>query len=100
MNSSTCTVVPKGTQISQAELDKFDLEAYEDPSVNILRSLLPRLTGPEHTIKWKWKPGDLIVWDNRSTIHCGTSYDQERYVREMWRTTILPLPGENIRSHP
>eukprot|EP00933_Yihiella_yeosuensis_P054485 TRINITY_DN52956_c0_g1_i1.p1 TRINITY_DN52956_c0_g1~~TRINITY_DN52956_c0_g1_i1.p1 ORF type:complete len:365 (+),score=54.82 TRINITY_DN52956_c0_g1_i1:29-1096(+) len=96
MNSSTCRVLPKGDPVSAAEMDRFDLEAFEDPSVSILRDLLPRVTKPEYSIVWNWQPGDLLVWDNRSTIHCGTGYDQEKYVREMWRTTILPKANENI----
>ena len=35
------------------------------------------------------RDGDLIVWDNRCTIHSATGYDYERYSREMWRLTLL-----------
>lgn len=37
--------------------------------------------------------GDLVVWDNRCTLHCATGFDRERYTREMWRTTLA-------RDHP
>jgi len=90
INSSTCCVVPKGAEVDQANLDRFDLEGVEDQSVGLLRDLLPRVTSPEFTVIWQWEEGDLVVWDNRSTIHAATSFDDQRFTREMWRTTILP----------
>ncbi len=89
MNSSTCAVLPKGQEISPEQLDICDLEGKEDESVNILRDLLPYVTGPEFTVKWSWQPGDVVVWDNRCTIHSATGYDYDRYSREMWRLTLV-----------
>jgi len=90
MNSSTCCVVPRGMPVAPAQMDRYDLEAVEDASVSVLRDLLPRMTAPEFTVVWQWRVGDLVVWDNRRTLHCATGYDQDRYTREMWRTSILP----------
>jgi alpha-ketoglutarate-dependent taurine dioxygenase len=39
------------------------------------------------TYRHKWRPGDIIVWDNRSALHCATAYDQS-YRRRMHRTTF------------
>jgi alpha-ketoglutarate-dependent taurine dioxygenase len=89
LNSSTCAILPKGQDISREQLDICDLEGTEDPSVMILRDLLPYMTGPEFTVRWRWQPGDVVVWDNRCTIHSATGYDYERYSREMWRLTLL-----------
>ena len=89
LNSSTCAVVPKGKEVSNERMDDFDLEGVEDDSVMILRDLLPHITGPEFTVKWRWQPGDIVVWDNRCTIHSGTGYDYDKYTREMWRLTLL-----------
>jgi taurine dioxygenase len=36
----------------------------------------------------KWRAGDLIVWDNRATMHQATPYDDVKYRRVMHRTTI------------
>jgi alpha-ketoglutarate-dependent taurine dioxygenase len=88
LNSSTCAVLSKGEEISQALLDRCDLDGEEHPSVGIIRDLLPFLTGPEFTVKWKWQTGDVVVWDNRCTIHAATGYDYEKYLREMWRLTL------------
>lgn len=87
-NSSTCAVVPKGADIPQRRLDDFDLRAVEDESVAIWRDLLPFVTSDRFTVKWQWAAGDLVIWDNRCTLHCATGFD-ESYDREMWRTTLV-----------
>ena len=121
MNSGTFAVVPKGTVLSAARLDRCELEAYEEPTVEAeLRALLPHVTQERFVLKWqyaalvvwrvpaaasrvcgirrlrcsrvprsRWAAGDLVVWDNRATLHCATGFDEERYAREMWRTTIV-----------
>jgi alpha-ketoglutarate-dependent taurine dioxygenase len=89
LNSSTCAILPKGEEITPEILDICDLEGDEHESVQILRGLLPTITGPEYTVKWSWQPGDIVTWDNRCTIHSATGYDYENQSREMWRLTLL-----------
>ena len=36
----------------------------------------------------RWRDGDAVLWDNRCTQHCATSFDEERYTRLMHRTTL------------
>lgn len=45
------------------------------------------ITAQENTVRWKWKQGDVAIWDNRATMHCATKDygDQRRVVR---RATI------------
>ena len=38
-------------------------------SVDILRTLQSYVTRPENTVRWRWREGDVVVWDNRSTQH-------------------------------
>jgi taurine dioxygenase len=35
-----------------------------------------------------WRDGDAVLWDNRCTQHCATPFDETRYVRLMYRTTL------------
>jgi len=98
LNSSTCAVLPAGTPVSQAQQDYWDLEGIEDESVAILRDLLPFLTGPEFTVKWTWRPGDIVVWDNRCTMHAGVGFDAARDFRDMWRVILLPPDGALMRA--
>lgn len=89
LNSSTCAILPKDREMPADLLDFCDLEGKEDDSVLVWRDLLPFVTGPEFTVKWSWRPGDVVVWDNRCTIHAATGYDYETHPREMWRLTLL-----------
>ncbi|MFC4274120.1 TauD/TfdA dioxygenase family protein [Achromobacter aloeverae] len=36
----------------------------------------------------RWRQGDLVIWDNRCTMHCATPYDDNKYRRVMHRTTV------------
>jgi len=89
LNVSTCCILPRGEEIDSKLMDMLEMSPEEDASVNTWRELLPHVTAPEFTLTWKWQVGDLVVWDNRSTMHCATGFDHSKYVREMWRTTIL-----------
>lgn len=43
---------------------------------------------PEFIFRQEWQLGDAILWDNRCTLHCATGFDDEKYVRTMFRTTL------------
>src|SRR6185437_1467969 len=36
----------------------------------------------------RWRVGDLVMWDDRCTMHRGRPYDDTRYRRDMHRTTV------------
>jgi len=54
----------------------------------LLRDLLEHATQPEFVYRHAWRPGDLVLWDNRSVMHRGCRYDLSQ-VRDMRRTTVL-----------
>ena len=31
------------------------------------------ITRPENTVRWRWSPGDVAFWDNRTTQHYGVA---------------------------
>ncbi|MEU0558344.1 TauD/TfdA family dioxygenase [Dactylosporangium sp. NPDC006015] len=41
----------------------------EAESRGILDLLYAHLTKPEHIVRHRWRPGDVAMWDNRSTAH-------------------------------
>lgn len=43
---------------------------------------------PRFIYRQVWKVGDAILWDNRCTQHCATGFDDEKYIRTMYRTTL------------
>lgn len=42
---------------------------------------------PENVFSHKWQAGDVLVWDNRCTLHRATPYDS-KYQRTLYRTQI------------
>ena len=36
----------------------------------------------------KWQQYDLVIWDNRSTMHRARAFDDVNEIRDMRRTTI------------
>lgn len=59
----------------------------------LLHELMAHLTKPEFVYIHEWSAGDLVVWDNRCTVHAATWFDAERLERVMWRTTVSGDPG-------
>lgn len=56
-----------------------------------LQDLLEHATQRERVYVHEWQVGDLVMWDNRSTLHRGRRYDvAER--RELRRTTVNDTP--------
>ena len=54
----------------------------------LLRELTEFALQPKYTFSYKWSVGDLVIWDNRCTMHRGTSYDDKAWRRDMRRTTV------------
>lgn len=54
----------------------------------LLMDLLEHATQPQFIYRHAWQPGDLVMWDNRSTLHRGRPFDLSAR-RELRRTTTL-----------
>ncbi|MET8280572.1 TauD/TfdA family dioxygenase [Micromonospora sp. NPDC005174] len=65
----------------------------------ILDLLYAHLTKPEHIVRHRWRPGDVALWDNRSTAHyANRDYGSER--RVMHRITLrgdVPRGPQDLR---
>lgn len=57
-------------------------------SQSVLSELLEFATRPEFTYVHKWTPGDVLIWDNRNSIHKACPFDETGTRRRMHRTTI------------
>ena len=53
----------------------------------LLLELLEHATSREFVYRHEWKVGDLVVWDNRSTLHRGRRFPLDAR-RELRRTTV------------
>ena len=60
----------------------------QEEGVKLLDELNAFATQPQFIYTHKWRAGDLVIWDNRCTLHCATAYDVFKYKRDMRRTTI------------
>jgi len=56
----------------------------------LIRDLIEFATQPQFVRSVAWRqPGDLVIWDNRCTMHRATAFEDTRYRRDMRRTTVL-----------
>lgn len=54
----------------------------------LLRELMEHATQREFVHTHTWAVGDLMIWDNRCTLHRGRPYDDTTYRRDMRRATV------------
>jgi alpha-ketoglutarate-dependent 2,4-dichlorophenoxyacetate dioxygenase len=52
-----------------------------------IRDLIEHATKPEFVYVHKWAPHDLVIWDNRTTMHRVRRFDDLAIVRDVRRTT-------------
>jgi alpha-ketoglutarate-dependent 2,4-dichlorophenoxyacetate dioxygenase len=73
--------------------------AVEGMSEHEARALLAQLiadaTRPEFTYRHTWRPGDVVMWDNRATMHRGLIWPQDQ-ARSMVRTTISAVDADGL----
>jgi taurine dioxygenase len=56
--------------------------------LNMLKELMDYSTQPKFVYQHKWKVGDVLVWDNRRTLHKGTPFDVDNDIRLVHRTWV------------
>ena len=54
----------------------------------LIRDLTEHATQPQFVYSHTWRVNDLVIWDNRCTMHRGRAYDDQRYKRDMRRMTL------------
>ncbi len=53
-----------------------------------LQNLVDLATAPDMVYAHRWQQGDLVIWDNRCTMHRATTFDYLVHKRDLRRTTI------------
>jgi alpha-ketoglutarate-dependent 2,4-dichlorophenoxyacetate dioxygenase len=65
----------------------------------LLRDLIEHATRPEFVYRHQWRVGDLVIWDNRATMHRARPFDDAKYRRELRRVTTLDVePPSGVPS--
>lgn len=57
-------------------------------AVALLNELTEFATQPAFVYRHRWQAGDLVIWDNRCTMHRGRPYDSHGQVRDLRRVTL------------
>jgi alpha-ketoglutarate-dependent 2,4-dichlorophenoxyacetate dioxygenase len=61
-----------------------------DEGRRLITELLERATQPAFVRRVAWRqPGDLVIWDNRCSMHRATQFEDTKYPRDMRRTTVF-----------
>ncbi len=64
------------------------IEGLDDPDGQaLLERLTTHATQRQFTYLHRWRLHDLVLWDNRCTMHRGTPFDDTRFPRDMQRAT-------------
>jgi alpha-ketoglutarate-dependent 2,4-dichlorophenoxyacetate dioxygenase len=64
----------------------------DDEAEALFARLVAHATERRFTYLHRWRVGDLVMWDNRCTMHRGTEFDDTRWPRDMQRATTSDVP--------
>lgn len=54
----------------------------------LIDRLMAHATEAQYVHIHRWRQNDLLIWDNRCTMHRGTEFEDERYPRDVQRATV------------
>jgi len=82
-------ISPSGRKALFIASHAFRIEGMDDAAGQaLLEELLAFASQPKYVYAHKWRQGDMLIWDNRCTLHRGTEYDYTRYKRDMRRANV------------
>lgn len=66
----------------------------------LLRDLMEHATERQFVHRHTWRVGDLVIWDNRCTLHRGRAYDDATHPRDLRRVTTKDMasPGRLVEA--
>jgi alpha-ketoglutarate-dependent 2,4-dichlorophenoxyacetate dioxygenase len=57
----------------------------------LIDELVAHVTQRQFVYTHRWRARDLVIWDNRCTMHRGTDFDDLRWKRDMQRATVCDV---------
>lgn len=72
-------------------------------SSDFLRIFQSYVTRPEHIARWRWRPGDVAMWDNRGSQHYAVNDYGDNVHRIVERVVVagkIPIGLDGTPSRP
>ncbi len=66
-----------------------------DDAQALLRTLIEQATRSDVAYLHRWRPGDVVMWDNRATLHRGRPWP-EQLPRHVVRTTVSATEADGL----
>ncbi len=63
----------------------------EQEGLALIEELVAHATQRQFIYTHRWRVHDLVIWDNRCTMHRGTDFDDLRWKRDMQRATVCDI---------
>jgi alpha-ketoglutarate-dependent 2,4-dichlorophenoxyacetate dioxygenase len=70
----------------------------EEEGGALIDELYAFATQDKYIYSHKWRQGDLVIWDNRCTMHAATPYERAVYQRDCRRTTLYEFAEQPAGS--
>ncbi|MFY0610830.1 MAG: TauD/TfdA family dioxygenase [Hyphomicrobiaceae bacterium] len=67
-----------------------------DESQPLIKQLCAFATRPENVYRHQWQVGDLVMWDNRTSMHMALADFDPSEIRYMLRATLLGEPSGTV----
>ena len=64
----------------------------------LIDELIAHTTQRQFVYTHRWRANELVMWDNRGTMHRGTDFDDLRYVRDMRRVTVSDVANTCVQE--
>jgi alpha-ketoglutarate-dependent 2,4-dichlorophenoxyacetate dioxygenase len=63
----------------------------DEEARKLLDELTAHATQRQFVYTHRWRVHDLVMWDNRCTMHRGTEYEEHRWKRDLQRATVSDI---------
>ena len=60
-------------------------------ALRLIDELTAHATQRQFVYSHRWRENDLVMWDNRCTMHRGTEFEEQRWKRDMRRATVSDI---------
>jgi alpha-ketoglutarate-dependent taurine dioxygenase len=68
-------------------------------SMHLLALLYDHMKSPVYTIRWRWQPGDIALWDNRAVQHYAIpDYDRGRIIQRVVTAGHRPYGPKEVQA--